>query len=301
MKIHKCSQLWYKFFLYIHTAHFSVSRTEQMQLNTHTHTTTWPQPGGHFTGFPQFMHALVLILTAASSPVTLRSVMQRRVTHLSLEEKKGPTCLSHSERTVWVGRGHAATLLGRNLSEPDFPLAAGGASVCVCVLLGYVNLKPNLWVRLCTEPPCCEEWIINAAYEWIQLHASGIKCRNVRLGVRVCDWYLWPAACDAETPVLPLQSDALSGAFYPTPTQHGTEVLWPRTQDRPRNPIKQVVARHIQQPSSGYLCVSVCGFEVRNRRGRNDRVTCPRFIVPHLSQRGKCSVPECVHFFSSSG
>ena len=43
---------------------------------------------------------------------------------------------------------------------------------------------------------------------------------------------------DADAPVLPLQSNALSGALHPAPAQHGSEVLGPRAQDCPRNPIK---------------------------------------------------------------
>lgn len=45
-------------------------------------------------------------------------------------------------------------------------------------------------------------------------------------------------AC-ADVPVLPLQSDTLSGALHPTPTQHGTKVLRPCTENCPRNQKKK--------------------------------------------------------------
>lgn len=56
----------------------------------------------------------------------------------------------------------------------------------------------------------------------------------------------------AEALVLPLQSDALSGALHPAPAQHGTKVLRARTQDRPRNPVKQLVSRQIHQSASPF-------------------------------------------------
>lgn len=55
-------------------------------------------------------------------------------------------------------------------------------------------------------------------------------------------------AC-AHIPVLPLQSNTLSGALHPTPTQHGTKVLRPCAENCPR------IQKEVSNPESFILYV----------------------------------------------
>ncbi len=102
------------------------------------------------------------ILTAASSPVTLTSVMLRRVWHVSPWRKKwasfasaaltgggcqggdgGSSAGSGWEDIYVPHRGNIATLLGRNLSETfEIPLVVGG---CVCVWVCGVKTRHCDW------------------------------------------------------------------------------------------------------------------------------------------------------------
>lgn len=116
-------------------------------------------------------------------------------------------------------------------------MGGGFVWVCVCVF-GCVELKHGIVSETpsCTEPP-----LLHHMNNWCSMcsrYCSEMKCGIVHPGMEVCYWSRWPAAYDADAPVLPLQSDALSGALHPAPAQHGSEVLGPRTQDCPRNPIK---------------------------------------------------------------
>lgn len=165
-----------------------------------------------------------------------------------------------SERAIWDSTGSGWWLC---------------MSVCVCVF-GCVELKHGIVSETpsCTEPP-----LLHHMNNWCSMcsrYCSEMKCGIVHPGMEVCYWSRWPAAYDADAPVLPLQSDALSGALHPAPAQHGSEVLGPRTQDCPRNPIKAGSRMSdppslliFQKSSGGPVCVFLSGFEVTCRRTEN--------------------------------
>lgn len=99
---------------------------------------------------------------------------------------------------------------------------------------GY-KIKRNSPSETRLNQVCGKALHINTVYVVHQLYCSEMICGNDRpAGGRGGVFRIMP--------VLPLQSDALSGALHPTSTKHGTEVLRPCTQDCPRNPKKYRVA-----------------------------------------------------------
>lgn len=150
----------YESYLCSKHAHFSVSRVqyplcESRDFFSEQHFANLAAfPAGVYNaGFPQCMSVVVLVLTAASSPVTLRSATLRPVVLLSLEgeiKKKNKKNLPSSESTQrgaakWVdvvllaaeGTSHIEDTqqphLVENLRGSDIILAPSCGCACVCV------------------------------------------------------------------------------------------------------------------------------------------------------------------------
>jgi len=91
---------------------------------------------------------------------------------------------------------------------------------------------------------CGEASIINALYAVIQNGCEELLDLERSCVIDLCVLLL----DDAGVLILPVQSDALSGALHKTSTEHCSEILRPRTQDCPRNPIKQAVVCCMSDP-----------------------------------------------------
>lgn len=144
-------------------------------------------------------------------PVTLRSVMLRCVTRLSLEGKMGFICLCHSERrrmrVVMLSGWVLAGALQEEKDEKTFMcLAEETFQLCLveiwanymrfhwqhtsCVCFWSAELNMALWVKPHTVQShlCSNAWIINALY------ATALFRNYVRPEVEVYYWSLCPAA-----------------------------------------------------------------------------------------------------------